>query len=62
VNKYRCTFNKSGEITVLETSANTHYQAISNCLSVMAKRYGVKKQSLIRYFQAEQLNHEVKII
>jgi hypothetical protein len=46
----------------METEAMTHYQAILNCLGIMAKRYGVKKDSLIRYFTAEKLNHNVELI
>lgn len=62
MNKYRCTFNRSGEVVTMETEAMTHYQAILNCLGIMAKRYGVKKDSLIRYFTAEKLNHNVELI
>lgn len=62
MNKYRCTFNRSGEIVVMETEATTHYGAILNCLGIMAKKYGVRKDSLIRYFTADKLNNSVEII
>lgn len=62
MNKYKCTFNRSGEVTVMETEAATHQQATLNCLAVMAKRYGVKKDSLIRYFTPERLNNSVELL
>jgi hypothetical protein len=60
MNKYSVTLNHQREITKMETEAKTHYQAILNCLSVMAKRYGVSKASMIRYFTADKQNVEVK--
>ncbi|MDD4390232.1 MAG: hypothetical protein PHW03_05450 [Eubacteriales bacterium] len=62
MNKYKCTFNRSGEVIVMETEAMTHNQATLNCLAIMAKRYGVKKDSLIRYFKPEKLNNSVELI
>lgn len=62
MNRYRCTFNRSGEVVVMETEAMTHYQAILNCIGVMAKKYGVRKDSLIRYFSADKLNNSVELI
>jgi hypothetical protein len=62
MNNYLCTFNYQGEVTEMHTKAMTHYQAILNCLSIMAKKLGVGKNSLIRYFDANKLNHEVKEI
>jgi hypothetical protein len=62
MNKYLVKFNYHGEITEMKTTANSHYQAILNCLSIMAKRYGVTKNSMITYFDANKLNHEVKEI
>jgi len=60
MHNYLCTFNYHGEITKMNTEATTNYQAILNCLSIMAKKYGISKNSLIRYFSADKLNHEVK--
>jgi len=60
MNNYECTFNYHGEVSKMKTQAMTHYQAILNCLAIMAKKYGVTKNSLIRYFSADKLNHEVK--
>ena len=60
MNKYICTFNYHGEVTKMNTEATTNYQAILNCLGVMAKRYGITKNSLIRYFSADKQNHEAK--
>ena len=62
MNKYELTFNKSGEITKLRTEAQSHYQAILNGCSVMAKRYGVTRKSMITYFNADKLNSECKEI
>ena len=58
MNKYELTFNRSGEITKMKTEAPTHYQAILNGCSVMAKRYGVTKASMIRFFKSDKLNNE----
>jgi hypothetical protein len=58
MNQYEVTFNRSGEITKLKTEAETHYQAILNGCSIMAKRYGVTKASMIRFFNADKLNCE----
>lgn len=60
MNNYLCSFNYYGQTSEMETKAMTHYQAILNCLSIMAKKYGVNKRSLICYFNAEKLNHEVR--
>ena len=62
MNKYSCRLNYQGELTEMTTEAETHYQAILNCLSVLSKKYGIKKRSLIQYFTANKLNHEVKVI
>jgi len=62
MNNYACTFNYHGEVTVLKTEADTHYQAITKCLNVMAKRYGVSKRTMITHFTDDKLNHEVKEI
>jgi hypothetical protein len=62
MNNYLVTFNYSGEIRELKTSANTHYQAILKCLSVMSKIYCVSRQSMIGYFNCEKQNMEVKEI
>lgn len=62
MNKYKCTFNRSGEVIVMHTEAMTHYQAILNCIGIMTKRYGVSKNSLIRYFTADKLNNTVELI
>lgn len=57
---YLCKFNYRGEVTELKTEANGHYQAILRCLAVMARRYGVSRQSMINYFTADRLNNECK--
>jgi hypothetical protein len=62
MNKYRVTFNRSGEITTMTTEATTHNGAVLNCLGIMSKKYGVKKDSLIRYFTPERLNNSVELI
>lgn len=62
MDNYECVFNYQREKTVLTTEANSHYNAILKCLAVMAKKYGVKRQTMINYFKAEKLNHESKII
>ena len=62
MNQYEVIFNRSGEITKLKTEAPSHYQAILNSCSVMAKRYGVSKESLIRYFASDKQNVETKKI
>ena len=63
MNQYEVTFNKSGEITKLNTEAETHYTAIMKCLVVMAKKYGITKNSMIRDFNCEKIKmecHEIK--
>jgi hypothetical protein len=62
MNKYKVILNYQREITEMETEAATHYQAIMNCLSSMAKKYGIKKRTMITYFTADKLNCEVKNI
>ena len=61
MNDYELTFNRSGEVVKLNTKADTHYQAILNGCGIMAKRYGVSKNSMIRYFTADKLNCEAKL-
>ena len=58
MNKYKVIFNYQGEISKMETEAETNYKAILKCLPVMAKKYGVKKESMIRYFTSDKLNCE----
>lgn len=60
MNKYRVVFNYNREIKEFETEANTHYQAILKCLPIMSKIYGVSRQSMLRYFNCEKQNVEVK--
>jgi len=60
MNKYEVILNYQGEITKMQTDAPTHYQSILNCLSIMAKKYGVKKRSMVNYFNSERLNCESK--
>jgi hypothetical protein len=56
MNKFKVVFNYQGEISTMTTEADTHYNAILKCLPVMAKKYGVKKESMIRYFTSDRLN------
>ncbi|AZF89980.1 hypothetical protein [Methanosarcina virus MetMV] len=58
MNKFKVVFNYQGEISKMETEAETNYKAILKCLPVMAKKYGVKKESMIRYFTSDKLNCE----
>jgi hypothetical protein len=60
MNNYEVTFNRSGEITKVHTEAETNYKAILKCIPVMAKKYGVSKESMIRYFTSDKLNCECK--
>lgn len=60
MNKYKVIFNYSGEVTEMQTEADTNYNAIMKCLPVMAKRYGVTRDSMIRYFTSDRLNVEAK--
>jgi len=60
MNKYTVTFNYNREITELQTEAQTNYQAILKCLAVMARKYGVSRNSMIRYFSSEQQNIDCK--
>lgn len=58
MSKFKVVFNYQGEISKMETEAETNYKAILKCLPVMAKKYGVKKESMIRYFTSDKLNCE----
>jgi hypothetical protein len=62
MNKYRVIFNYSGEINEMTTEAADNYHAILKCLPIMAKKYGIKKESMIRYFSSDKLNCEAKIL
>jgi hypothetical protein len=42
----------------METEADSNYNAIMKCIPIMAKKYGVKKESMIRYFTSDKLNCE----
>lgn len=58
MSKFKVIFNYQREISTMTTHADTHYNAILKCLPVMAKKYGVKKESMIRYFTSDKLNCE----
>lgn len=60
MNKYEVVFNYQGERSVMTTEAADNYHAILKCLPVMAKKYGVRRESMIRYFSSEKLNCEAK--
>ena len=60
MNKYKVIFNHHGEINEMTTEAADNYHAILKCLPVMAKKYGVRRESMIRYFSSEKLNCEAK--
>jgi hypothetical protein len=62
MNKYRVIFNYSGEINEMTTDAADSLHAILKCMPVMARKYGVNKKSMIRYFTSEKLNCEAKAI
>jgi hypothetical protein len=62
VNKYEVTFNYQGEISRMKMEASDNYHAILKCLPVMARKYGVNKKSMIRYFTSDKLNCEAKAI
>lgn len=56
MNKYKVIFNYQGEISKMETKSDNNYKAILKCLPIMAKKYGVTKETMIRYFTSERLN------
>ena len=60
MNKYKVIFNYHGEINEMTTEAADNYHAILKCLPVMAKKYGVKRDSMIRYFQSGKMNCEAR--
>jgi len=62
MNKYKVVFNYHGEINEMTTEAADNYHAILQCLPVMAKKYGVKKDTMIHYFTADKLNQEAILI
>lgn len=61
MNNYLVKLCYQGEITEWNTEAKSHYTALLKCLAPAARKYGVSKRSMIRYFTAERLNHEVKL-
>jgi len=60
MNKYLVKFNYHGEMNEMTTEAADNYHAILKCLPVMAKKYGVTKNTMIRYFTADKLNCEAE--
>ena len=56
MNKYKVIFNYQGEISKMETEADSNYKAIMKCIPIMAKKYGVTKETMIRYFTSDRLN------
>jgi hypothetical protein len=62
LNKYKVTFNYQGELNVMTTEAADNYHAILRCMPIMAKKYGVKKDTMIHYFSADKLNCEANLI
>jgi hypothetical protein len=40
----------------METKADNNYKAILKCIPIMAKKYGVTKETMIRYFTSDRLN------
>lgn len=62
MNKYRVTFNYHGENNVMTTEATDNYHAILRCLPVMAKKYGISRQTMIHYFQADKLNNSAELV
>jgi hypothetical protein len=62
MNNYKVTFNYHGEISTMNTEADTNYNAILKCLPVMAKKYGVTRDSMIRYFTADKQNRAAEVI
>lgn len=60
MNEYEVTFNRSGEVSKFHVEAKDSYQAILIGCGIMAKKYGVGRDSMIRYFTADKLNCEAK--
>ena len=60
MNNYICSYNYQGEVTILETEAENKQNAFFKTISVMEKKYGKSRKSMLLYFNGEKDKYEIR--